>query len=91
MLGHFYAFLPFVDFFILTRKMHLKMWSAEVVCCKKLHILLTNLSIEANRMDPDPTAPIWVHTVFFVWPDLSSQLFAKVIIRQQKLPPVRKE
>ena len=38
--------------------MHLKMLSAEVVCCKLLPSITDNLSIEANSMDPELTAPI---------------------------------
>ena len=38
--------------------MHMKMTSAEVVCCKYCLTLLTNLSIEANGVDPCQTAPI---------------------------------
>ena len=38
--------------------MHLKMSSAEVVCCKLLPKLTDELSIEANSMDPEQTAPI---------------------------------
>ena len=38
--------------------MHLKMLSAEVVCCKYLPNITDELSIEANSMDPEPTAPI---------------------------------
>ena len=37
--------------------MHLKMLSAEVVCCKQLPNTTYKLSIEANSMDPDQTAP----------------------------------
>ena len=49
------------------KKMHLKMLSAEVVCCKKLPTITDELSIEANSVDPEQTAPIgavliWVHT-----------------------------
>ena len=46
--------------------MHLKMLSAEVVYCKTV---LTNLSIEANSVDPDQTAPIgavWSGSTMFV-------------------------
>ena len=43
------------------------MSSAEVVCCKYLPNITDELSIEANRVDPEQTAPrsslIWVHTV----------------------------
>ena len=43
------------------------MLSAEIVCCKLLPNITDELSIEANRVDPDQTAPmsslIWVHTV----------------------------
>ena len=42
--------------------MHLKMSSAEVVCCKNLPNITDELSIEANSVDPEQTAPI-VHTV----------------------------
>ena len=38
--------------------MHLKMLSAEVVCCKLLHNITDKLSIEANSVDPEQTAPI---------------------------------
>ena len=38
--------------------MHLKMSSAEDICCKNCLTLLTNLSIEANSLDPEQTAPI---------------------------------
>ena len=51
-------------------QLHLKMSSAEVVCCKLFSTLLPILSIEANSMDPDQTAPIGA-----VWS--GSKLFAK--------------
>ena len=38
--------------------MHLKMSTAEVVCCKYLHSTTDELSIEANSVDPEQTAPI---------------------------------
>ena len=38
--------------------MHLKMLSAEVVCCKQLSNITDLLSIEANSVDPGQTAPI---------------------------------
>ena len=38
-------------------KTHLKMSSAEVVCCKELPNITDELSIEANRVDPEQTAP----------------------------------
>ena len=38
--------------------MHLKMLSAEVVCCKQLPNITDKLSIEANSVDPEQTAPI---------------------------------
>ena len=38
--------------------MHLKMSSAEVVCCEKLPNITDELSIEANSVDPEQTAPI---------------------------------
>ena len=40
------------------KKMHLKMSSAEVVCWKKLPNITDELSIEANSVDPEQTAPI---------------------------------
>ena len=40
------------------KKMHLKMSSAEVVCCKQLPNITDELSIEANSVDPEQTAPI---------------------------------
>ena len=43
------------------------MSSAEVVCCKQLPSITDELSMEANSVDPEQTAPrsslIWVHTV----------------------------
>ena len=50
--------------------MHLKMWSAEVVCCKYLPNITDILSLEANSVDPEQTAPIGA-----VWS--GSTLFAK--------------
>ena len=38
--------------------MHLKKSSAEVVCCKKMPNITGELSIEANSVDPEETAPI---------------------------------
>ena len=38
--------------------MHLKMSSAEVVCCKQLPSFTDKLSLEAKSMDPERTAPI---------------------------------
>ena len=38
--------------------MHLKMSSAEAVCCKLLPSSIDEFSIEANRVDPEQTAPI---------------------------------
>ena len=38
--------------------MHLKMSSAEVVCCKKLPNITDELSLEANSVDPEQTAPM---------------------------------
>ena len=38
--------------------MHLKIPSAEVVCCKYLLIITDKLSIEANSVDPEQTASI---------------------------------
>ena len=39
-------------------KLHLKMSSSEVVCCKKWPSITDELSIEANSVDPEQTAPI---------------------------------
>ena len=41
--------------------MHLKMLSAEVICCKKLPNITDQLSIEANSVDPEQTAPTVCH------------------------------
>ena len=38
--------------------MHLKKWSAEVVCCKLLPSITDELSREAKGVDPEQTAPI---------------------------------
>ena len=38
--------------------MHLKMLSAEVVCCEYLPSITDELSVEANSVDPEQTAPI---------------------------------
>ena len=38
--------------------MHLKMSSAEVVCCKYLLNITDELRMEANSKDPEQTAPI---------------------------------
>ena len=38
--------------------MRLKKSSAEVVCCKKLPNITDELSIEANSLDAEQTAPI---------------------------------
>ena len=38
--------------------MHLKMPSAEVVCCIYLLTLLTNVVVVANSVAPDQTAPV---------------------------------
>ena len=38
--------------------MHLKMTSAEVVCCKLLPNITDEFSIEANSVDPEQTASI---------------------------------
>ena len=48
--------------------MHLKMSSAEVVCCKWLPDTTDELSIEANSMDPEQTAPtgaVWSGSALF--------------------------
>ena len=47
-----------LGYFNFLRKMHLKMSSAEVVCCKLLPYIIDKLSIEANSVDPEQTAPI---------------------------------
>ena len=48
--------------------MHLKMSSAEVVWCKYLPSITDKLSIEANSLDPEQTAPIgavWTGSTLF--------------------------
>ena len=48
--------------------MHLKMLSADVICCKKLPNITDELSIEANSVDPEQTAPIgavWSRSTLF--------------------------
>ena len=48
--------------------MHLKMSSAEVLCCKWLPNITDELSIEANSVDPEQTAPIravWSGSILF--------------------------
>ena len=56
-------------YFALKRqeKMHLKISSTEVVCCKKMPNITDELSIEANSVDPEQIAPmsslICVHTI----------------------------
>ena len=50
-------------------KMHLKISAAEVVCCKYLPNITDELSIEANSVDPDQTAPkgaVWSGSTLFV-------------------------
>ena len=46
--------------------MHLKMSSAEVVCCKYLPNITEELSKEANSVDPEQTAPIGEKQTTFV-------------------------
>ena len=38
--------------------MHMKMLSTQVVCCNLLPYITDELSIEANSVDPEQTAPI---------------------------------
>ena len=38
--------------------MYLKLSSAEVVCCESLSSITDELSIEANSVDPEQTAPL---------------------------------
>ena len=40
-----------------SKKLFLENMSAQVTCCLYLLILLTNVSIEANSVDPNQTAP----------------------------------
>ena len=40
------------------KKMHLKMSSAEDVCCKKFAYITDKLSIQANSMDPEQTGAV---------------------------------
>ena len=49
----------------LLQKMHVKILSAEIVCCMQMRTSMTNFSIQANSVDSDETAPIWVHTVCY--------------------------
>ena len=49
--------------------MHLKVSSAEVVCCKLLPNITDELSIETNRLDLEQIAPIgavWSGSKLFV-------------------------
>ena len=51
------------------KKVHLKMASAEVVCCKKFPHITDELSKVANSVDPEQTAPIgavWSGSTLFV-------------------------
>ena len=50
------------------------MSSAEVVCCKSLPSITDELSIEANSVDPEQTAPIGA-----VWS--GPTLFAKEVLK----------
>ena len=48
--------------------MHLKMSSAEVVCCKKLPYINDEISIEANSVDLEQTAligAVWSGSTLF--------------------------
>ena len=48
--------------------MHLKMLSADAVCCKQLSNITDELSIQANSVDPEQTAPIgavWSGSILF--------------------------
>ena len=45
--------------------MHLKMLSAEVICCKLLPKINDELSIEANSVDLEQTAPILSGSTLF--------------------------
>ena len=48
--------------------MHLKLSSAEVVCCKQLPNITDKLIIEANSVDPNHTARIeavWTGSTLF--------------------------
>ena len=40
------------------QKKDLKMLSVQVICCIYLLTLLTNVSLEANSVDPDQTSPV---------------------------------
>ena len=48
-------------------KMHIKMSSAEVVCCKYLPNITDELSIEANSLDPEqtPLGAVWSGSIMF--------------------------
>ena len=60
------------------------MLSAEVVCCKKVPYITDGLSIEANSVDPEQTAPIgaiWSgSTLFGIKASLTSQQMTFVAI-----------
>ena len=61
--GNEICFMPIQLFQVLTlksprKKNHLKMSSAEVVCGKYLPNITDELSIEANSVDPEQTAPM---------------------------------
>ena len=53
-----YTFDSNVNLKVPRKKMHLKMSSAEDLCCKYLPNITDKLSIEANSVDPEQTAPI---------------------------------
>ena len=38
--------------------MHMKIASTEVICCKKLPSITDEVTLEANSVDPEQTAPI---------------------------------
>ena len=50
--------LMFLNPYSAKKIMLLKMSSTEVVCCKQLPNITDELSIEANRVNPEQTAPI---------------------------------
>ena len=59
MIWNMMDFCPFKNGFTqpAVEKLHLKMASAEVVCCLEMLTLRTNLCIQINSVDPDQTAP----------------------------------
>ena len=62
--------------------MHQKISSAQVVCCRCLLTLLTNVSLKANGMEPDQTTRLKGMQAFFLF--LSSADFFKITVFKKK-------